>query len=299
MDWTTQTIAITGASGLIGRALAARLQRAGARVVRIGRGAAADVRWDVATDILDPAALAGVTAVVHLAGAPIAERWSEAHKRAIRDSRVRGTALVSRTLTTMAVKPRVLVSGSAIGIYGNRGDEVLTEASAVGHDFLAEVGVAWEAATRGVEDAGVRVVHLRTGIVLSPDGGALGKLLLPFKLGVGGPIGDGRQWMSWIGLHDQVELICWSIANEISGPVNAVAPTPVMNAEFARVLGAVLHRPAMLPVPAFALSLAFGEMAAATLLASQRVLPTAAMRGGFEFAEPTLAGALRRELGVE
>lgn len=299
MEWKHEKVAITGATGLIGRALAARLERDGATVVRIGRSASSQVRWDVDRDELDAKQLAGVTAVVHLAGAPIAERWTDAHKTAIRESRVRGTALVSRTIAAMDTPPRVLISGSAIGIYGNRADEVLTEDSELGTDYLAEVGKAWERATTGAEDAGIRVVHLRTGIVLSPDGGALGKLLLPFKLGVGGPVGDGRQWMSWIGLHDQVEMIRWAIANgAVRGPLNAVAPNAVTNAEFATVLGAVLHRPAILPVPAFALTLAFGEMAEATLLASQRVRPQRALAAGFPFAEEGLAGALRRELAI-
>jgi uncharacterized protein (TIGR01777 family) len=298
VEWKSEKVAITGASGLIGRALAARLEQAGAKVVRIGRGASSQVRWDVNADKLDPHGLDGVTAVVHLAGAPIAERWTDEHKTAIRESRVRSTALMSRTLLSLSTPPRVMVSGSAIGIYGSRGDEVLTEDSALGTDFLAEVGKAWEGATQGAEDAGIRVVHLRTGVVLSPDGGALAKLLMPFKLGVGGPVGDGRQWMSWIGLHDHVEMICWAIANrDVRGPLNAVAPNAVTNAEFAQVLGAVLHRPAILPVPAFALTLAFGEMAEATLLASQRVRPQRALAAGFPFAEEGLAGALRRELG--
>ncbi len=292
-------IAITGASGLIGHALVDALLARGARVLRIGRGAGSDLRWDPAHGRLDAEALRGVTGVVHLAGAPIAERWTAAHKHAIRDSRVEGTALVSRTLLELPVPPRVLISGSAIGIYGDRGGESLTEASALGHDFLAEVGRAWEGATAGIADAGVRVVHLRTGLVLSPDGGALAKLLTPFRLGLGGPIGDGRQWMSWIGLHDQVALILWLLAHEgIRGPVNAVAPNPVTNAEFARILGAVLARPALVPVPAIALRLAFGEMAEATILASQRVMPSVALEHGFPFAEEGLPGALRRALGL-
>lgn len=297
MDWTQETIAITGASGLIGRALARAFTAQGARVRTIGRGPDSDIRWNVASGTLEPAALAGVTAVVHLAGAPIAERWTPAHKAAIRDSRVDGTALLARTLGAMPVPPRTLISGSAIGIYGDRGDEVLTEASALGTGFLADVGRAWEAATAAAAVAGIRTVHLRTGIVLSPEGGALAKLLLPFRLGVGGPVGHGRQWMSWIGLHDQVQLILWLLQREdLRGAVNAVAPAPVTSAEFARTLGAVLHRPALLPVPALALTALFGEMAEATLLASQRVQPAVALGAGFAFAEPTLAGALRREL---
>jgi uncharacterized protein len=297
MDWTQETIAITGATGLIGRALARTLSAQGARVRTIGRGRDSDVRWNVASGTLDPAALAGVTAVVHLAGAPIAERWTAAHKAAIRDSRVDGTALLARTLGAMPVPPRTLISGSAIGIYGDRGDEVLTEASTLGTGFLADVGRAWEAATAAAAVAGIRTVHLRTGIVLSPEGGALAKLLLPFRLGVGGPVGHGRQWMSWIGLHDQVQLILWLLQREdLRGAVNAVAPAPVTSAEFAKTLGAVLHRPALLPVPALALTALFGEMAEATLLASQRVQPAVALGAGFTFAEPTLAGALRREL---
>ncbi len=299
IDWTREIVAVTGASGLIGRALVDALQMRGARVLRIGRGAAADVRWDPAAGRLDAASLRGVTAVVHLAGAPIAERWTSAHKAAIRDSRVQGTALVSRTLLALPEPPRVLISGSAIGIYGDRGSEVLTESSALGQDFLAEVGRAWEGATAGIEAAGVRVVHLRTGIVLSPDGGALAKLLPPFRLGLGGPIGEGRQWMSWIGLHDQIALLLWLLgAAAVRGPVNAVAPNPVTNAEFARVLGAVLGRPALVPAPAFALRLAFGEMAEATILASQRVSPAVALAHGFPFADEGLAGALRRALGL-
>jgi uncharacterized protein len=299
MDWTKETVAITGASGLIGHALVDALLMRGAQVLRIGRGAGSDVRWDPAAGRLDAAALRGVTAVVHLAGAPIAERWSAVHKAAIRDSRVQGTALVSRTLLALPEPPRVLISGSAIGIYGDRGAEVLTESSTLGGDFLADVGRAWEGATAGIEEAGVRVVHLRTGIVLSSEGGALAKLLPPFRLGAGGSIGDGRQWMSWIGLHDQVAMILWLLERaDVRGAVNAVAPNAVTNAEFARVLGAVLSRPAVLPVPAFALKLAFGEMAEATILASQRVLPKVALDHGFPFAEEGLAGALRRALGV-
>jgi uncharacterized protein (TIGR01777 family) len=299
MSWTSETIAITGASGLIGRALTVALRARGARVVRIGRGEEADVQWNVEAGVLPVSAFDGVTGVVHLAGAPIAERWTAAHKLALRESRVAGTALLSRTLLARAERPRVLISGSATGIYGDRGNEVLTERSAPGTGFLADLCRAWEGATTGVEEAGVRVVHLRTGIVLSPAGGALQKMLPPFKLGVGGPMGPGTQYMGWIGLHDQVELILWALQQAaVRGPLNAVAPNPVTNAEFAAELGRVLSRPALLPVPAFALRLAFGEMAEATMLTSQRAVPEAALAAGFPFAEEGLAGALRRELGL-
>jgi hypothetical protein len=242
-------------------------------------------------------ALAGIDAVVHLAGEPIAQRWTSARKEAIRESRVRGTELLARTIAGMDRRPNVLLSGSAVGYYGDRGDEILDEQSAPGSDFLAGVVREWEDATRLATDAGVRVVRLRSGVVLSPRGGALERLLVPFRLGIGGPIGSGDQWMSWISLHDQLRAIEYALTSTtLTGAVNLVAPNPVTNAQFAATLGRVLTRPALVPVPGFALELLYGEMARATILSGQRVLPKALVRSGFEFVHSTLEQALRFEL---
>ena len=294
-------IAITGASGLIGRALLARLRLNGKRVRRLVRTpdpkSPDDIAWDPMRGTLDPRQLEGVEAVIHLAGEPIAQRWTGARREAIRDSRVRGTELLARTIVSLDRKPEALLSGSAVGFYGDRGDEALDEESTSGTDFLAGVAREWEAATEAATTAGVRVALLRTGIVLSAHGGALERLLPPFRLGVGGPIGTGRQWMSWIALEDHVRAMEHALATVgLHGPVNLVAPNPVMNAEFAATLGRVLGRPAIVPVPAFALELLYGEMARATILAGQRVLPKKLLRSGFHFAHPTLEEALRFEL---
>jgi len=294
-------VAISGATGLIGSALVARLRARNVRVRRLVRTARPespdDIVWDPMRGVLAPNDLEGVDAVVHLAGEPLAHRWTSERKRAIRESRVRGTELVARTIAALERKPRVLLSGSAIGIYGDRRDEPLDEASALGSDFLAGVAREWEAASVAAADAGVRVALLRTGIVLSPNGGALERLLLPFRMGVGGPIGSGRQWMSWISLDDHLRAMEHALATTgLHGAVNLVSPNPVTNAEFASTLGRVLSRPALVPVPAFALELAYGEMARATILAGQRVLPRALLRTGFQFTHPTLEQALRFEL---
>jgi hypothetical protein len=301
------TVAVTGASGLIGSALVPFLTTGGHTVVRVGRGAPPpsstpqlrDVQWDPDAGRLDPHALDGVDAVVHLAGASVADRWTDAHKRAIEDSRVRGTTLLAETLARMARPPRVLVAASAIGYYGDRGDEVLDEASAPGRGFLPEVAQRWEAASMPAERAGVRVVRARLGIVLSPRGGALPKLMLPFQLGAGGRMADGRQWMSTVALDDVVGALHFAlVTNALRGAVNVVGPQPTTNAEFARTLGDVLHRPSFAPVPAFALRLALGrQQADEMLLASQRVLPRALQAAGFPFRHPTLEAALRFELG--
>lgn len=295
------TVAITGATGLIGGALAERLTASGHRVRRIVRAASAsrpgDVQWDPARGVLDQEGLEGVDAIVHLAGEPVAHRWTSARKRAIRDSRVQGTVLLARAVSSMRVKPRVVLSGSAIGYYGDRGDELLDERSASGTDFLAGVAREWEGAAAPMEQVGVRVVLLRTGIVLTPHGGALGKLLVPFRLGVGGPLGNGRQWMSWISLHDHLRAMEHALVTEaLYGPANFTAPSPVRNAEFAATLGRVLERPALVRVPAFALELLYGEMADATLLAGQRAEPRALLSAGFHFEHPTLDVALKAEL---
>jgi uncharacterized protein (TIGR01777 family) len=297
-----EIVVITGATGFIGSALVAELKAGGITIRRLVRSerrrAAEDVVWDPAAGRLDPRALDGVDAVIHLAGEPIAQRWTTAAKRRIRESRVRGTELLATTIASLARPPRVLVSGSAMGIYGDRGDEELDEASAAGLGFLAKVATEWEAAAEPAARAGVRVVRVRTGLVLGPRGGALAKLLLPFRMGVGGRIGSGRQWVSWIGLHDTVGAIMHALATDaIAGPVNVAAPAPVTNAELTETLARVLRRPAIVPIPAFALRLAFGEMAEATLLASQRMRPRRLLECGYRFRHATLEPALRYELG--
>lgn len=292
-------VAVTGASGFLGTALCAFLTTGGHKVVRIGRGRGNDVQWDPVRGALDMAALEGVDAVIHLAGASVAERWTSEHKRAIRESRVQSTRLLAQAIAKLQRKPSVFLSGSAIGIYGSRGDEVLDETSAFGADFLADIGREWEAETRAAEDAGVRVVHLRTGIVLNPAGGALAKMVTPFQAGVGGKLGSGAQWMSWISREDWIGAAYHALFTEsLRGAVNFVGPEPVTGATFATTLARVLGRPNLFPVPAFALKTVFGEMAEGTILASQRVLPKALERSGFAFAHPSLATALRFELGM-
>jgi uncharacterized protein len=295
------TIAVTGATGLIGSALVARLRAHGHTVRRLvhapGDAREDDVVWDAERSELPAGALDGVDAVVNLAGAPIARRWTALRKREIRDSRVHGTERLARAIAALEQKPSVLLSGSAVGYYGNRGDEVLSESSSPGHDFLAGVTVEWERATAPAADAGVRVVVLRTGVVLSKDGGALAKMLPPFRLGMGGPAGDGQQWMSWISLEDHLHALehCLFV-EQVRGPVNVVAPNPVRNAHFATTLGRVLARPAVLPVPTMALELLYGAMARETILASQRALPDALAATGFDFKHPTVEGAIRAAL---
>jgi len=292
------TIAVTGATGLIGSALVERVAARGHTVRRFvhspNDAQPGDVVWDAERSELPAGALDGVQAVVNLAGAPIAERWTAERKHDIRATRVTGTEKLARAIAAMDEKPRVLLNGSAVGYYGDRGDEVLSESSAPGRDFLAGVCVDWERATTPASEAGVRVVLLRTGVVLSKDGGALAKMLPPFKLGMGGPLGSGEQWMSWIALEDHLRAIehCLFV-DTVRGAVNLVAPNPVRNSHFATTLGRVLTRPALVPVPAFALTLMYGEMAQETLLASQRALPDALAASGFDFREPTLEGALR------
>lgn len=292
-------IAITGATGFIGEALVRRLQGSGHGVLRIGRarnhGRGPDVAWD-AVSTVDAAALEGVDAVVHLAGETIAQRWTGAAKRAIRDSRVQGTTLLARTLAGLSRKPSVLVSMSAIGIYGDRGDEVLDESSPTGTGFLADIGRAWESSADPARAAGIRVLHPRVGIVLSPDGGALAKMLPIFSLGAGGKIGRGRQWMSWISLTDTLRALEFALATPaLEGPVNVTAPNPVTNAEFTEVLGRALRRPTFAPVPEFAIELLYGEMGRATVIEGQRVVPKKLLDAGFRFEHTDLESALRAE----
>ncbi|MBX3285535.1 MAG: TIGR01777 family oxidoreductase [Acidimicrobiales bacterium] len=297
-------IAITGSHGLIGSALATSLEADGHRVVRLVRGGAdgADaVAWDPTAGTIDAERLEGLDGVVHLAGEGIASRpWSDAQRRRIRESREAGTTLLATSLAGLARPPAVLVSGSAIGIYGDRGDEVLTEASAPGDDFLADVCLRWEAATASAEAAGIRTVHVRTGIVLDPHGGALGKQLPAFKLGLGAKAGRGTQWFSWISLHDEVAAIRHLLdAPSVSGPVNLTAPNPVTNAEFTDALGEALHRPTFLTLPRALrhLPLGVGPLVESLLFTSDRVLPRALESSGFTFAHPDLAAALPEVLG--
>lgn len=294
-----KTIAISGASGLIGSALAASLAGQGHTVLRlVRRRHDAGVFWNPEAGEIDAASLEGVDAVVHLAGAPIAERWTSAQKRLIRDSRVLGTRLVASTLAGLRKKPEVMISGSAIGIYGSRrGDEVLDEGSSTGGDFLADVSREWEAAAAPAGEGGIRLVHSRTGLVLAPSGGVLGKMLLPFRMGAGGRVASGRQWFSWIALDDAVQALTFMMeAESLRGPVNMVAPNPVTNAEFTTVLGRVLGRPTVATVPAIAIKLAFGEMGEHTVLASQRVMPQRLLEAGYRFRHPHAEEALRFEL---
>jgi uncharacterized protein (TIGR01777 family) len=286
---------------MIGSMLAPSLIGAGHQVVRIVRKAPApgEIRWDPAGAGLDPAALTGVDAVVHLAGENIAGgRWTEARKRAILESRKLGTGLLAEAVARAPNGPRTLVSASAIGYYGERGEETLAEESPPGTGFLPEVCVAWESATAPAADAGVRVVLVRTGLVLSPAGGLLQRVLVPFRLGLGGRLGDGRQWMSWISAVDLIGVYRHALEGAVSGPVNAAAPGAVRNREFTQVLGKALRRPALLAVPKTAIRLAFGQMADEAILASTHVLPAVLEQTGYRFRYPALDGALAHELAV-
>lgn len=295
---TPLTVAVSGSSGLIGSALLERLRQDGHTVVPMVRRPAKDgeIHYDPRNGVLDPESLVGVDAVVHLAGAGIGDRrWTDRYRREILESRTLSTSLIAEAMASVANRggPRVLLSGSAIGFYGATGDEELNERSAAGDGFLADVCRAWEAATSPAEDAGVRVVHLRTGIVLSPRGGALKKLLPLFRFGLGGRMGSGRQWQSWISLDDEVGAIVFLLTADISGAVNLTAPAPVTNAEFTKVLASTLSRPALVPVPSFGPKLLLGgELADALLFTGQRVLPERLTDAGYSFEHPTLSEAL-------
>jgi uncharacterized protein (TIGR01777 family) len=299
-------VAITGAGGLIGTALARSL-RADGHVVRpivrpasSGAPTAAAIRWDPVAGTIESDALEGIDAVVHLAGAGIGDRrWSPARKREIRDSRVRGTDLLARTLAELSHPPRVLISASGVHYYGDGGDAELTERSPRGAGFLAGVVQAWEAAAQPAVDAGIRTVFLRNGVVLSADGGMLPRLVTLFRLLVGGRLGSGRQWLSWVSIDDEVGVIRFLFDRaDVSGPVNVTGPSPVTNAQFTKALGAALHRPTVVPVPAFGPRLALGrEMADELLFISLRAVPAALMAVGYEFAHPDVATALRALLG--
>lgn len=295
-------ILVSGSSGLIGSALTRALMSGSHTVVPLVRGAARSgaVSWDPERQRIDRAGLEGLDAVVHLAGEPLLGRWTAEKKRRIRDSRVLGTSLLATALASLQQRPSVLVCASAAGFYGDRGDEILMEDSAPGPGFLAGVCGAWEAAAAPAREAGIRVVSIRTGLVLARVGGLLKILLLPFQLGLGGPIGHGRSYWSWIALDDLIAVYRFAITREsLAGPVNAAAPHPVTNAEFARTLGVVLRRPAVLPVPPFALRLVFGREAADDMLSGFRLQPARLQAAGFRFQYPELEPALRHVLRQE
>jgi uncharacterized protein (TIGR01777 family) len=297
-------ILVSGSTGFLGTALIDTLQREGHTIVRLvrpdtgdldaGRDRAQTVRWDPVGGQFDAAAAEGADALVHLAGASIADgRWNAARKNLLRTSRIEATRHLIAALSRLKQPPRVIVASSAIGYYGDRADETLTEASAPGTDFLSALCRAWEAETARGAEFGARVVMLRFGIILAAHGGALPRMALPFKLGAGGKLGSGRQWMSWLTLSETVGILRFALANSgLSGPTNAVTPNPVQNGDFTDILAKTLHRPALFPAPAFALRLALGEMADALLLVSQRVKPSKLEQAGYHFAQPELPAAL-------
>jgi uncharacterized protein len=295
-------ILISGASGLVGNALVRTLRADGhsvARLVRPGSAASAgDIPWDPMAATIDVSAMEGVEAVVHLSGASIAQgRWTPARQAILRSSRIDTTRVLVDALASLRQKPRVFVCASAIGYYGNRGDETLTESSAIGTDFIALLVRDWEAEATRAEADGIRTVLLRFGVILSGEGGALPQMLLPFKFGLGGRLGSGGQWMSWIALEDAVEIVRSAIEDDrLAGPLNVVAPNPLRNADFTRITAAVLHRPAIFAAPAFALRLALGEMADALLLVSQRVIPERLLAAGYSFQFAEFESALRTVL---
>lgn len=292
-------ILITGASGLIGKALQKSFTEKGYEMILATRGEpknSSQIQWDIENGFAhaDLERLEGLDAVIHLAGENVSGlRWTEDKKKSIRESRVKGTHNVVEAISNLKSKPKVFISGSAIGFYGDRGDDLMTETSKPGDTFLSDVCKAWETESRRAEDSGVRTVLLRTGIVLSKDGGALATMLTPFKFGVGGVVGNGKQWMSWISLDDVVGIINFALENEnLRGAVNVVSPNPVTNEEFTKTLGEVLYRPIFLPLPEFAINLVFGEMGDALLLDSTRVEPKRLNEAGYEFEFPDLKAAL-------
>jgi len=292
-------VAVTGSHGFVASALVPALRRAGYRVVRLVRGqpkSADELGWDPEAGTIDAAGLEGIGGVVHLAGAGIGDkRWTDARKRLILESRTNGTTLLARTLAELARPPSVLVSASAIGYYGDRGDEPLDEQSAPGNDFVAGVCVQWEAATAPAADTGIRVARTRSGIILGCEGGVFPRMLLPFRLGLGGRMGSGRQYMSWISIDDEVGAILHALTQErVAGPVNLTGPRPVRNAEFTKTLGRVLHRPTAIPTPLLPLRARYGsELVQHLLVEGQRVLPKQLEHTGYVFAHPTLEEALR------
>jgi uncharacterized protein (TIGR01777 family) len=294
-------VAVTGSSGLIGSHLVASLRRNGHDVITLVRRLPRhpkEVQWDPGSERFDPADLEGIDAAINLAGPGIGDkRWTPSYRQAIRDARIRATDFLATTMAGLDPKPAVLLSGSAIGFYGDRGDTPLTEADTAGSGFLADLCVAWENATRPAEEAGLRVCTLRTGIVLSRAGGALAKQLPLYRAGLGGPLGSGTQYQSWISLHDDIAAIEFLLtAADVTGPVNLTAPNPLRHRDFARALGRAVHRPALLPTPRLAVRLALGEFADEGVLAGQRVLPRVLIDAGFRFSEPDIDAGLSAAL---
>ena len=293
-------ILVSGSHGLVGRALLSRLSSEGHEVARLVRsgGGTSEVHWDPESGSIETDRLGGFDGVVHLAGESIAGgRWTAEKKRRIRDSRVKGTALLASSLAATPSPPKVFICASAVGYYGDRGGEELDESKPPGSGFLPEVCVQWESATHPAAERGARVVNLRFGVILSREGGALAQMLPPFRMGAGGPVGSGKQYLSWISLDDAVEGILFALRrDDLRGPVNVVSPQPVTNAGFARALGRAVRRPAVMPLPAFAARIAFGEMADALLLASARVTPAKLQAAGYSFRFPEINGALQLAL---
>jgi uncharacterized protein len=292
-------VLVSGASGPIGAALLPSLKASGYAVTRLVRTSATDkdqITWEPSRP-LSPDLVSGFDAVIHLAGESIVGRWTEAKKRRILDSRTQGTAHLAEAAAKAARRPSVFISASAVGYYGNRGDEILREDSPSGQGFAAEICRQWEAATQPAAGAGIRSAQMRLGVVMSADGGGLQKILVPFRLGLGGRLGDGRQWSSWVSVDDVVGAIHHVLkSNSLQGPVNTVAPNPVTNSEFTSILASVLHRPALFPMPAFAVHLVFGEMGDELFLASERVAPAKLTASGYEFRHPELRKALEEIL---
>ena len=296
----TMKIAVTGASGLIGKPLVIHLREQGHDVYRMVRRATSapdEITWNPESGFVDLDKLADTEAVIHLAGAGVGDhRWTDAYKKEILDSRVKGTDTIARAMAALDPKPRVLVSASAIGFYGDTGDRVVTETDPAGHGFLADVVVAWEAAAHPASDAGIRVVHPRTGLVVAGDGGAWGRMFPLFKAGIGGKLGSGKQYWSWISLRDEISALTYLLENDsLSGPVNLTAPTPQTNAEITKVMGSVLGRPTLLAVPSIALKTVLGEFSS-EVLGSARVLPAVLEQKGFHFQDTTIESAIRQAL---
>jgi uncharacterized protein len=292
-------VVVSGASGLIGSALVPRLREAGHEVIRLVRReptAADEVGWDPAAGLLDASALNGIDAIVNLSGENVGKRWTESRKRVIRDSHVDSMHLLATTAAALEPRPSAFVCAGGIDVYGSRGDEILTEESALGEGFLADVGRAKEAAAEPARAAGIRVVNFRQGIVLGTEGGALKRMLPFFKLGVGGRVGNGRQWWSWVSLDDTTGAYAFALRSNISGPVNLCAPNPVTNAHFTKALGEALHRPTIFPAPELAVRTLYGEMGVEVLIRRPRVLPAKLLDAGFEFTAPTIDVGLARAL---
>lgn len=300
-DQAPKRVVVTGASGLVGSTLCPLLSTGGHSVATLSRSEPTDeneYQWDPANGRLDPLVLANSDVVIHLAGESIVGRWTKEKKERIRRSRIDSTRLIAETMAKMPDGPRTLVVASATGLYGDRGDEELNEQSQSADDFLGSVCREWEASADAARDAGIRVVHVRLGLVMSRNGGALANMLLPFQLGVGGPVGSGEQYWSWISLDDAASIFAWAALTEtVQGPVNATAPTPVTSRQFAKVLGRVLRRPALLPLPKIAVRAVFGEMGDTLLLSSTRVYPKATQDHGYKFRFDDLEETLRHELG--